>query len=132
QDRDERDAFLQEMRDVKPIKTTPRVPLAVEDPRATVSVAQRRAAAIAEGTTEDNFLSGDYVPPVDPLEILEFKRPGVQNGVYRKLRLGNYAIDARLDLHRMTVEQARRAVFQFVADCMEQDIRCALVTHGKG
>src|SRR5690606_2238677 len=73
-----------------------------------------------------------YVPPVDPLEILEFKRPGVQNGVYRKLRLGNYAIDARLDLHRMTVEQARRAVFQFVADCMEQDIRCALVTHGKG
>lgn len=132
QNSDERDAFLREMRDVKPIKVAERVTLAKGEAGATVSIEQRRAAAVAEGRVEQNMLSGEHVPPVDPLDLLEFKRPGVQNGVYRKLRLGKYAVDARLDLHRMTVEQARRAVYQFVGDCMEQDIRCALITHGKG
>jgi len=69
---------------------------------------------------------------VGPHDFLAFKRDGVQNGVYRKLRLGKYTIDARLDLHRMTVEQARLAVYQFIKDCMAQDIRCALITHGRG
>ncbi len=132
QEADDLEVFLREMRDVKPIKLEPKVPLAVADPSATASIEQRRSAAVAERQAERNFLSGDYVAPVDPLAQLEFKRPGVQNGVYRNLRLGKYAIDARLDLHRMTVEQARSAVYQFIHDCMEQDIRCALITHGKG
>lgn len=129
---DDLEVFLREMRDVKPIKLEPKVPLAVADPSATASIEQRRSAAVAQSRAERNFLSGDYVTPVDPLAVLEFKRPGVQNGVYRNLRLGKYSLDARLDLHRMTVEQARGAVYQFIHDCMEQDIRCALVTHGKG
>ncbi len=129
---DELEVFLREMRDVKPIKLQPKVPLAVADPSATASIEQRRSAAVAERQAEKNFLSGDHVEPVDPLGVLEFKRPGVQNGVYRNLRLGKYSIDARLDLHGMTVKQARSAVYQFIHDCMEQDIRCALITHGKG
>lgn len=129
---DELEVFLREMRDVKPIKLKPKVPLAVVDPSATASIEQRRSAAVAERQGEKNFLSDDHVEPVDPLALLEFKRPGVQNGVYRNLRLGKYSIDARLDLHGMTVKQARSAVYQFIHDCMEQDIRCALITHGKG
>jgi DNA-nicking Smr family endonuclease len=129
---DEREAFLREMLDVKPIKAERRVPLSTHGRASAVSGEQRRASAVAEQASEQNFLSGDHVPPVDPLDVLAFKRPGVQNGVYRKLRLGKYALDARLDLHRMTVEQARRNVYQFVSDCMDQDIRCALITHGKG
>ena len=43
----------------------------------------------------------------DAWYVLEFKRPGIQNGVYRKLRLGHYDIEARLDLHRFTVAEAR-------------------------
>ncbi|MDQ2076459.1 DNA endonuclease SmrA [Marinimicrobium sp. ABcell2] len=131
QNSDEREAFLREMRDVKPIKAEQRVPLK-KDRVSALSDEQRRAAAVAEQAGEKNFLSGDHVPPVDPLDVLAFKRSGVQNGVYRKLRQGKYALDARLDLHRMTVDQARRSVYQFVEDCMEQDIRCALITHGKG
>lgn len=128
---DEREAFLREMRGVKPIKVEPRVRLSSRR-GVDINGEQRRAAAVAESVAEQNFLSADHVPPVDPMDVLDFKRPGVQNGVYRKLRLGKYQVDARLDLHRLNVEQARRSVYQFVADCMEQDIRCALVTHGKG
>jgi len=132
-EQDELDLFLKEMRDVRPVKSEPKVPLSRRQ-AAAEALQQRRQAAVASAqTAESNFLSGDNtVPPVDPYDILEFKRDGVQNGVYRKLRLGKYQLDARLDLHRMNVEQARGAVFQFVRDCMEQDIRCGLITHGRG
>lgn len=123
--------FLQQMKNVKPIKVEPTVALdaGLKDK---LNAEKRRQAATAELAKDKNFLSGEYIEPVDPLAVIEFKRDGVQNGVYRNLRLGKYQIDARLDLHHMTVEQARAAVFQFIKDCMTHDIRCALITHGKG
>ncbi|HTF95886.1 MAG TPA: DNA endonuclease SmrA [Cellvibrio sp.] len=125
------DIFLQQMKDVKPIKVEEKVVLASPQLDKTNSVTRRKAAT-AELAKDKNFLSGEYIEPVDPLSIIEFKRDGVQNGVYRNLRLGKYQIDARLDLHHMTIDQARNAVFQFIKDCMSNDIRCALITHGKG
>jgi DNA-nicking Smr family endonuclease len=128
---DDKNSFFQQMKDVQPIKVEQKVTLASPH-QDKVNVDSRRKAATAELAKDKNFLSGEYIEPVDPLAILEFKRDGVQNGVYRNLRLGKYQIDARLDLHHMTVDQARTAVFQFIKDCMQHDIRCALITHGKG
>lgn len=119
------------MRGVKPIKVEEKITLASPHLDKTNSVTRQKAAT-AELAKDKNFLSGEYIEPVDPLAIIEFKRDGVQNGVYRNLRLGKYQIDARLDLHHMTIDQARNAVFQFIKDCMGNDIRCALITHGKG
>lgn len=129
---DERSLFEQAMRDVRPIKRRPKVPLSRR--RASgQALAQRREAAMTEAVgAEQNFLPADHIPPVDPHDLLEFKRDGIQNGVYRKLRLGKYPIDAQLDLHRMTVEQARQALFQFIRDCMARDIRCGVIAHGRG
>ncbi len=127
---DDSSLFFQKMKDVKPIKLEEKVSLSSH--RDTINAETRRKAATAELAKNKNFLSGEYIEPVDPLAILEFKRDGVQNGVFRNLRLGKYQIDARLDLHHMTVDQARNAVFQFINDCMQHDIRCALITHGKG
>ncbi len=125
------DFFQQQMKGVKPIKVEAKVDLAQQH-QDTINAEKRRLAATAELAKDKNFLSGEYIEPVDPLAIIEFKRDGVQTGVYRNLRLGKYQIDARLDLHHMTIDQARRAVFQFIQDCMSNDIRCALITHGKG
>lgn len=123
--------FFQQMKDVKPIKVEEKVTLA--SPHLDKTNAEtRRKAALAEIEKNKNFLSGEYIEPVDALSVIEFKRDGVQTGVYRNLRLGKYQIDARLDLHNMKVDQARNAVFQFVKDCINHDIRCALITHGKG
>ncbi|WP_039917273.1 DNA endonuclease SmrA [Cellvibrio mixtus] len=127
----ESDLFFQQMKDVKPIKVEEKVVLASPQLDKTNSLTRRKAAT-AELAKDKNFLSGEYIEPVDPLAVIEFKRDGVQNGVYRNLRLGKYQIDARLDLHHMTIDQARNAVFQFIKDCMNHDIRCALITHGKG
>lgn len=129
--KDENALFFQQMKDVQPIKVEEKVTLASAH-QDKINTLTRRKAATAELAKDKNFLSGEYIEPVEPLAIIEFKRDGVQTGVYRNLRLGKYPIDARLDLHHMTVDQARHAVFQFVKDCMTHDIRCALVTHGKG
>lgn len=127
----EEDLFRQLVGDVTPIKVEPRVTLATQKPAEPI-LRERRRAAEQVSAKDSNQLSGEFVQPVDPLAELAFQRPGVQHGVYRKLRTGKYPIDARLDLHGYTVEQARAALYEFIRDCMAHDIRCALVTHGKG
>jgi DNA-nicking Smr family endonuclease len=122
---------LGQLGDVKPLARERRVPLKKQQ-EAGLNLRARREAAIREEGQELNPLAGEFVEQVDPWDPLEFKRDGVQNGVYRNLRLGKYRVDARLDLHRHSVESARRAVFEFVRDCLEADVRCALITHGKG
>lgn len=135
---DDDDLFRQAMGDVKPLNNESRVTGAsVNGSKKMPGLERRRMAATTEGlgsedATQKKGLTGDFIHAVDPHDILEFKRPGIQNGVYKNLRLGKYSVDARLDLHGMTVDQARHAVWQFVEDCLRHDIRCALVTHGKG
>ena len=125
------DLFLQEMQGVKRLKTPEKVSLRKETPGGNVAV--RRSNAVTEQeTTDKNHLRASEVPRVGPHDIMGFKRPGIQDGVYRKLRLGKYEIEARLDLHRRTIEEARREVYRFVTDCMEADLRSVLIMPGKG
>lgn len=126
------DDFLKAMDDVQPLQVDPRVTLEKRPLPQQASLAARREAAQAEPTALVDPLTESEVVQLDPNAILAFRRPGVQHGVYKQLRLGRYTIDARLDLHRLTVEQARQAVYQFTRDCLANDIRCALITHGKG
>jgi|AOAMet1_18_M0_10_1038524.scaffolds.fasta_scaffold04562_4 DNA-nicking Smr family endonuclease len=99
----------------------------------TPGVLARREAAQLEIRDDGNILDPDsIIEQVAALDPLEFSRPGVQHGVYKNLRLGKYEIQSRLDLHRHTVEQARRALWNFVDDCQKHSVRCALITHGKG
>tara|TARA_B110000046_G_scaffold134818_1_gene141115 strand:- start:1710 stop:2315 length:606 start_codon:yes stop_codon:yes gene_type:complete len=99
----------------------------------TPGVLQRRKSAQQEQLREGNFLDPiASIAHVDPHELLEFARPGVQHGVYKNLRMGKYEIQSRLDLHRHTVEEARTALFRFVDDCQKHGVRCGLITHGMG
>lgn len=126
------DLFLQEMQDVKPIQAKEKITLSKGDIHK-ANAAARQLAASQEAPEQDlNQLQTSEVKRVGPHDILGFKRPGIQDGVFRKLRLGKYDIEARLDLHRRTVEQARNELFRFIQDCMAHDIRCILVLPGKG
>lgn len=127
--------FLDAMHDVKPLKAAKRVSLETKKSGAgadNTTLEERRQAAVAETVADADPLANSEVEQLEATAILSYQRPGVQHGVYRQLRLGKYSIEARLDLHRMRVEQARMSVYQFIRDCLENDIRCALITHGKG
>jgi len=123
--------FQAAMGDVKPLKAPNKVALKRTETN-TLSAKTRRKAATELLERDPNHLSDDYVEMVKPYDILAYKKDGVQDGVYRKFRLGKYSIDARLDLHRRTVEQARNEVFRFIADAMKYDLRTLMILHGKG
>lgn len=127
---DEND-FHKAMGDVRPIKKVPKVVVQKKLASHSAFVARRNAAQADLSTAADPLVESEVLQ-LEPNAILEFRRTGVQHGVYKQLRMGRYTIDARLDLHRMIVEQARMTVYQFIRDCMQNDIRCALITHGKG
>ena len=63
---------------------------------------------------------------------LLFCRPGIQSGVFRKLRRGQFAIEAELDLHGCTVDQAREWLLTFLQDAQVRGNRCVRIVHGKG
>ena len=92
----------------------------------------RRLAAEGEPEGPLNSLVDEGVEPLDAWYVLAFKRPGIQHGVYKKLRQGRYEIDARLDLHRLSVKQARMDVHSFIQDAMQYGLRTVLILHGKG
>lgn len=127
--------FQQQYSGVQPLKKSDRAVLK-KAPTDTVDKSYVRQAAVTNATDAETAdyatVSDDYVEMFKPLDILSFKRAGIQDGVFRKFRLGKYRIDGRLDLHRKTVVEARAEVFGFVAEAMSYDLRCLIVLHGKG
>ena len=136
--------FRSQMSGVKPLtsgnrverRTSPdRQPTADPDKlrkqRHAVEHALEDAGNTAEVFSRD-VVSDDYLDWVKPDDILAFKRSGVQEGVYRKFRLGKYSIDGRLDLHRLTVKEAKREVASFLLEAQANDSRSVLILHGKG
>lgn len=92
--------------------------------------AARRIAA--EAGDRDGELPLNTLTPLNPHDPVEWKRDGVQEGVYRNLRLGRYQVDARLDLHGKTVAQTRNELLSFIEECRHHGIRTVLVSHGRG
>lgn len=117
--------------DVEPINAESRVALQKERDSGVNKEVRRRAAENEERRPEDP-LTSEPLEMVEPLAVISYCKAGVQHGVFKKLRLGKYPFDARLDLHCLTVDQAREEIYRFVNDCVGHDIRAALITHGKG
>tara|TARA_R110002072_G_scaffold4280_9_gene30265 strand:- start:639 stop:1205 length:567 start_codon:yes stop_codon:yes gene_type:complete len=123
------DLFLQELDGVEPLKTD----RAHVIKKAVVTPGKRVRRKLAEGSlSQEDPLSSSDVPLLKSNDVLTFKRPGIQHGVFRKFRLGQYEIDARLDLHKLTVAEARREVFRFLRECVAYELRTAIILHGKG
>ena len=126
------DLFFEEMGDVEPLKSRDKAHLDVQQ-EVTPGHLIRRVTAVTGKAIDDNHLtSADHIEILKSNDVLEYKQDGIQYGVYKKLRMGRYPVEARLDLHRMTVEEARREVFRFINDCMKYDLRTVIILHGKG
>lgn len=125
--------FSDAMSDVVPLKYEPRVDLSRKSALDKDSSLEHRRRAAAEMPESDrNVLSNTGVVPLDAWLVLAFKRTGVQNGVFRKLKQGRYEAEATLDLHCMTTEVARREVFEFIEEVYQLGLRSVLMIHGKG
>ncbi|HLR16663.1 MAG TPA: DNA endonuclease SmrA [Alcanivoracaceae bacterium] len=131
-DNDDFEIFRNAMGDVKPLSADDRVRLKA---RSSPSLAQleRRKSATGQRHKDTNPLTiPDELPDVGPHDIMGWKNSGIQEGVYRKLRLGRYALQARLDLHRKTLKEGRQELNSFLEEAHKASLRTVQVTHGKG
>jgi len=69
--------------------------------------------------------------PAKPLPPLD-RHAGIDRASAQRLKRGRYPVEARLDLHGMTQEEAHRALLGFVAASHAAGRRCVLVVTGHG
>lgn len=70
--------------------------------------------------------------PIETGDFLEFRRPGIQDRLFRDLRRGAIEASGSLDLHGMRVHEARPALARFLAYSLSTGRRCVRIIHGKG
>ncbi|MFB1035705.1 MAG: DNA endonuclease SmrA [Sinobacterium sp.] len=124
------DAFLNELKDVKPIQQTDRA--LTNQPKNTLAQQLKRQAIEDNQNLINNYLSVEKVEPVDPYDHISFRQDGVQHGVFKNLRLGKYKIDFVLNLQQYKFEQARTAIFTQITNSHKEGDRTLLIKHGLG
>lgn len=79
-------------------------------------------------------ISDDYGADwlIDTDDTLSYRRAGLGQDVVRKLRRGQWTVQAQLDLHGHRVDEAREALGEFLRGCVRQEMRCVRIIHGKG
>jgi DNA-nicking Smr family endonuclease len=117
--REERALWRAAMRDVAPIIERPAE--APETAAPTTPPPRRAAPPRAQPA-----------PAVTLPELTEATAPGLDRRSAERLRRGERRIEARLDLHGMTQDEAHQALLTFLARSVAAGRRCVLVITGKG
>lgn len=122
------DLFREAMRDVQRLRTPKR---GIETPKPPAQARFRRADEQAV-LQESLMVPADAAALLGTGEELGFRRPHVPEAVLTKLRRGQYAVDAEIDLHGLTAVQAKQALRDFIVESVARHWRCVRVIHGKG
>lgn len=85
-----------------------------------------------EQTAPDDSLSDHISLEMEAGDEWSFLRPGVSRQTLRRLRRGHWGIQAQLDLHGFTRDEARRELIMFLDTSTQRSFRCVQVIHGKG
>jgi DNA-nicking Smr family endonuclease len=85
-------------------------------------------AALQESLSDE--FNADSLLETD--DTLSYTRPGIGIDVAKKLRKGQWVIQAELDLHGMRRDQARDSLGEFIRRCGRNGVRCVRIIHGKG
>lgn len=120
--------FRDAIGDVKPVNTNNRRSPDGPKPAPRVN-AQVRDNRDVMAHLLDDFSDHDFLETGDHLA---WTAPGLQRSELRKLKSGKHAIQAELDLHGLTREQAKSEVATFIEESRKRDQRCIRIIHGRG
>lgn len=123
-------SFMEEMGDVKPITSDDKI--FSHDTQDSLAKKARRAALTQENPEIFNPLSMENVKPVKPDDFIAYQQPGIQDGVFKNLRLGKYDIEQRISLKNLTLKECRDLLYQKLKKAHERGSRALLIQHGKG
>jgi len=122
---DDRKALADAMSGVRPLKPHDKAEVKPPRPPARAGFSRKARAAILEQS-----LNGPI--PVEAGEDVAFLRDCVTQKTFRRLRRGEFAIEAEIDLHGMRLAEARTHLQDFLRECAVRGIGCIRIVHGKG
>jgi DNA-nicking Smr family endonuclease len=86
--------------------------------------ALKELEALVSGEAPFDIADGD--------EFIEGRVAGLDPAIVRKLRRGEFSVQAHLDLHGKSRSEAKGEVDAFLRRSREQGKRCVLLVHGRG
>ena len=135
-DAEDRALFRQHMRDVNPIRASGRVMIDIPPAAPPAQLAERRRRATRDTTAQRlaamPTVSDHYQAAPLHADNDSFLRAGHGPDLLRGLRHGKWPVQASLDLHGATLDQARRDLDEFLTACLLHRMKCVRIVHGKG
>jgi DNA-nicking Smr family endonuclease len=120
--------FREAIRGVKPLAHAVRVTHEPPKPHA-----RARFSRADRGQVLEEILHGSPdEPELAAADPSLFARPGVPETIVRKLRRGQYRVQAELDLHGLTAAEATVRLREFLITALQRNARCLRIVHGKG
>ncbi len=122
------DEFRRAMSGTKPLETEERVPHEKPRPKPRARFSKADEQRALEETLEDDIdtIQHGYG------DALRYHRQSVGKRTMRKLARGGYSVQAEIDLHGMTLTEARPRLADFIDYSAMQGHLCVRVVHGKG
>ena len=114
---------------VTPIKAEARAKLQKPLPRP---IAAQRLADEARVPSELLSDTSGWDGDIETGDLITFLRTGIPREVIRKLKRGQWAVQATLDLHGYTTTMAREELAQFIALARHRGLRCIRIIPGRG
>ncbi|HUW51787.1 MAG TPA: Smr/MutS family protein [Sulfuricella sp.] len=108
------------------------------DTGKTLFTPQRPRPAPRQSRFDDRQTPADGLSDHIPHTLTEtdgefsFLRPGMAQPTLKKLRRGHWKIQAEIDLHGMTSDEARGSFIEFLEESKSLGLRCVRIIHGKG
>jgi len=124
------DLFRREVADATPLPASERA----APPRRARPGVRRVAGEQAEALAAlADLVSGRTTFDVaDTGEYTEGIAQGIDRQLLRRLRRGDYSLQAHVDLHGLTQDQAKAQVEALVSGSRKEGRRCVLIVHGRG
>ena len=122
------DEFRRAFADAKPLAVEDRVPEERPKPKPKARFSRADEKEVLRESLQDD---------IDTLEhgygaALRFRRASVGQRTMRKLSRGGFSVQAELDLHGMTVAEARPRLQDFIEHSVAMNKLCVRIVHGKG
>jgi len=124
--------FRQHAGEVKPVlSNTIELPRPVSRKRHRHPETASRAVPMGAMSDQPTYIPAEI--DISDENYIQFKRPGIQDRIFRRLLRGQIPIVAELDLHGMTVYNAKIALDQFMDHIRQHERQvCIRIIHGKG
>lgn len=125
---DDLDIFRRAISDAKPLRSPDRAESSRHKPKPRARFSR---------ADEQKVLRESLEIDVDAMESrnadnLRFHRPGVGRRTMRQLARGKFAVQDEIDLHGMTVAEAKPRLADFIENSARNGRLCVRVVHGKG